>query len=322
MHKIRHYLFESNDVRIILVAFIYFISAYLGLLLAFRDPITSPVWPPVGIGLALVLFLGTRTWPGITIGSLIAYMLLFWLNGIEINIGTIQAFIIIAIGNTVEILVGRYLLKIFIKEEDPFKNTHNTFVFLIIALAMCLIGSSLGTYSLYLNELITNQDFISKWFFWWIPNVTSVLLFTPFILSWKRKFQLRITKNRIVESLIFLFCLIVFIITMSHEGLAPTIEKSLPFLIIPFLLWLSFRFNLQTILSAILLTAIFSILITINGYGPFVLETDENSILILQIFISVISITSIILSSTVYERHEAQLLIKKFNETLEHEIGS
>jgi signal transduction histidine kinase len=320
MYKIKHYLFESNDVRIILVAVIYFISAYLGLFLAFPDPITSPVWPPVGIGLALVLFLGTRTWPGITIGSMIAYMLVFWLNGIEINIGTIKAFIIIAIGNTFEILVGKYLLRVFIKEKDPFKNTLNTFVFLIIALTMCMIGSSLGTYSLYLNGLITDQNFISRWFFWWIPNVTSVLLFTPFIISWKRKFQVRMTKNRIIESAIFLIFLIIFVIIMSHRELALTIEKSYPFLIIPFLLWLSFRFNLQTILSAILITAIFSILITINGYGPFVLDTNENSILILQIFICVICITSIILSSTVYERFEAQLVIKKFNETLEAKI--
>ena len=85
MHKIKYYLLESIDVRIILVAVIYFLSAYFGLLLAFKDPITSPVWPPVGIGLALILFLGVRTWPGITIGSLIAYMLVFWLNGIEIK---------------------------------------------------------------------------------------------------------------------------------------------------------------------------------------------------------------------------------------------
>ncbi len=320
MHKIRYYLLESIDVRIILVAVIYFLSAYFGLLLAFRDPITSPVWPPVGIGLALILFLGTRTWPGITIGSLVAYMLVFWLNGIEINSGTIQASIIISIGNTIEILLGRYLIKRFIKDQDPFKNTHNTFVFLIIALIMCLIGSSLGTYSFHLNGIVDQQDFISKWFMWWIPNVTSVLLFTPFILSWKRKFNVQITRRTIIESLIFLFCMALFIVILRNEALAPTIEKSYPFLIIPFLLWLSFRFNLQTTLTGILITALSAIYITIHGQGPFVLDSNENSILILQIFIGVISITSIILSSTVYERLDAQLTIQKFNETLETKI--
>jgi signal transduction histidine kinase len=320
MHKIKYYLLESIDVRIILVAVIYFLSAYFGLLLAFRDPITSPVWPPVGIGLALILFLGVRTWPGITIGSLIAYMLVFWLNGIEINSGTIQASIIISIGNTIEILLGRYLLHLFIKDDDPFKNTHNTFVFLIIALVMCLVGSSLGTYSFHLNGIVNKQEFISQWFFWWIPNVTSVLLFTPFFLSWKRKFNLQITRRTFIESLIFLFCMALFIVILRNEALAPTIEKSYPFLIIPFLLWLSFRFNLQTTLTGILITALSAIYITINGQGPFVLDSNENSILILQIFISVISITSIILSSTVYERHDAQLTIQKFNETLETKI--
>jgi signal transduction histidine kinase len=308
------------DVRIILVAVLYFISAYFGLLLSFKDPITSPVWPPVGIGFALVLFLGTRTWPGITIGSLLAYMLVFWLNGIEVTIGTIQASTFIAIGNTLEILIGQYLLKRFIKDEDPFKNTHNTFVFLLIAMTMCLVGSSLGTYSFFLNQLITDQNFISSWFFWWIPNVTSVLLFTPFLLSWKRKFQLHITKTKIFEFFIFLLCLAVFIVILKHEELAPTIEKSYPFLIIPFLLWLSFRFNLQTTLSAILITSLSAIYITINGIGPFVLDSNVNSILILQIFISVISITSIILSSTVFERQIAQFTIQQFNETLEAKI--
>lgn len=320
MQKIKYYLLESIDVRIILVAVIYFLSAYFGLLLAFRDPITSPVWPPVGIGLALILFLGVRTWPGITIGSLIAYMLVFWLNGIEINSGTIQASIIISIGNTIEILLGRYLMIRLIKDKDPFTNTYNTFVFLIIALVMCLVGSSLGTYSFYLNGIVTKEEFISRWFFWWIPNVTSVLLFTPFLLSWKRKFILQLTQRTLFESLIFLFCLALFIVILRYETLAPTIEKSYPFLIIPFLLWLSFRFNLQTTLTGILITALSAIYFTINGYGPFVLDSNENSILILQIFISVISITSIILSSTVFERHEAQLTIQKFNETLETKI--
>lgn len=320
MHKIRHYLFQSTDIKIILVAVIYFLSAYFGLLLAFHDPITSPVWPPVGIGFSLIILLGSRTWPGITIGSLIAYMLVFWLNGIEINAGMIQASIIIAIGNTVEILFGKFLLRTFIKNEDPFKNTRDTFAFLLIALTMCLIGSSLGTYSLFLNDLFQKQDFISKWFFWWIPNVTSVLLFTPFLLSWRRRFKFEYNRQKIIESFIFILLLALFVMLLRNETLALTIEKSSPFLIIPFLLWLSFRFNLQTTLAGILFSALSAIYLTIQDQGPFVLDSNENSILILQIFISVISITSIILSSTVYERLEAQLTIQKFNETLEAKI--
>jgi len=321
MSKIRHFLMESQDLRIILVAVLYFSSAYLGLILAFRDPITSPVWPPVGVGFALILILGTRTWPGITIGSLLAYMLVFWLNNVGISIETIQATIVIAIGNTIEILVGQYLIKIFIKQEDPFTKANDTFIFLLIVLVMCLIGSSLGTYSLYLNHVVEQENIIETWFFWWIPNVASVLLFTPFILSWKRKFTFKACKSKIFEFLLFALCLSIFISVFNNQQLAPTAEKSFPFLVIPFLLWLAFRFNLQTSMAGVLITALTAIFVTVNNLGPFVLETDVNSILILQIFIGVISITSIILSSTVFERTIAQNTIKKFNETLESKIA-
>lgn len=320
MWKFRRYLSDSIDVRIILVAIVYFLSAYFGLLLAFKESIASPVWPPVGIGLALVMFLGKKTWPGITIGSLIAYMVVFWMKGIDINPGTILATAIISIGNTLEIIVGQYLMVRFIRDRDPFTNTHNTFAFLIIALVMCLIGSSIGTYSLYINRLISEVDFVSDWFFWWIPNVTSVLLFSPFLFSWQRKFRLNITKGKILESIIFIILFSAFGLMFMNETLAPTIVKSYPFLVIPFLLWLSFRFNLQTTLSAILVTSISAIYITIHGIGPFVLDSNENSILMLQIFISVISISSIVLSSTVFERLQAQLTIEKFNEILEAKI--
>jgi signal transduction histidine kinase len=74
-------------------------------------------------------------------------------------------------------------------------------------------------------------------------------------------------------------------------------------------------------MAGVLLTALSAVYFTVNGTGPFVLETNENSILILQIFIGVISITSIVLSSTVFERSVAQDTIKKFNETLESKIA-
>ncbi|MBR9997964.1 MAG: MASE1 domain-containing protein [Cyclobacteriaceae bacterium] len=320
MNKIRHFLIKSHDIRIIFTAVIYFSSAYLGLILAFQDPFTSPVWPPVGVGFALMMLLGPRVWPGITIGSLLAYMLVFWLKHVEISLATIQASIIIAVGNTSELLVGYFLSKLFIKNEDPFRKTNETFMFLLIALVMCLIGSSFGTYSLYLNEMVTREEFLQTWFYWWIPNVASVLLFTPFILAWQRRFRIRTSKAKILEFIFFLLCLSIFIAILHNQQLGPTIEKSLPFLVIPFLLWLSFRFNLQTSMAGILIAALSAIFFTINGIGPFVLETNENSILILQIFIGVISISSIVLSSTVFERWVAQETIKSFNETLESKI--
>ena len=321
MRTLNKILKESVDVRIIVVAVLYFLSAYLGILLAFRDTYSTPVWPPVGIGLALVILMGPRTWPGIMIGSLISYMLLFWLTNISFGTGSILSSTMISAGNTLEILIGYYFLRRLISEKDPFQRTSHTFIFLVVSLLMCLVGSSIGTYSLFINGYIKEDQLIQRWFFWWIPNVASVLLFTPFILSWTRGFRFKLTKGHILEILAFVVLVVSFAILLSLNKLTATVEKSTPFLAIPFLLWLAFRFNLQTSMAGILLTALSAIYFTtIAGIGPFVLDTNENSIIILQIFIGVISTTTIVLSSTVYERSVAQLTIRKFYETLETKI--
>jgi len=130
----------------------------------------------------------------------------------------------------------------------------------------------------------------------------------------------RMTKNKAIEIFIFLFIISIFAYLLNTPTLSYTIERSIPFLIMPFLLWFAFRFNLSTSMSVILISALSAIFLTVNGFGPFVLDSDINSILMLQVFTGVISITSIVLSSTVFERLQYQRAIKKFNETLEVKI--
>jgi len=122
---------ENQDLRIVLVAVLYYLAARLGFLLAFQDTNSSPVWPPSGIGFALILLLGRRSWPGITIGALVANALVFMNNndGI-ITASTISASTFIAAGNTIEVLLGYFLFKNIIKTSAPFAQTKNTIKFL------------------------------------------------------------------------------------------------------------------------------------------------------------------------------------------------
>ena len=59
---------------------------------------------------------------------------------------------------------------------------------------------------------------------------------------------------------------------------------------------------------------------TIQELGPFVMETSDNAMLILQIFISVISISTVILSATEQERTDTQLELRNLNGQLEEKI--
>jgi len=58
--------------QIALLAALYFLSAKLALALAIPPGYATPIWPPSGIALAALLLAGTRLWPGVWLGSLLA----------------------------------------------------------------------------------------------------------------------------------------------------------------------------------------------------------------------------------------------------------
>jgi signal transduction histidine kinase len=310
----------SVDARIILVAVVYYLAARLGYLFAFEDTNALPAWPPSGIAFALIILLGRQTWPGIAIGSLIANVMAFWNNPEIQPQKVILVSSLIAVCNTFEAVAGSYLVKNWIKSEFPFRSTKNAYRFLFVSLSMCFLGASIATWGLYINQLIDASKVWRTGFSWWIGNVVGILLFTPFILSMAEKISFRIPAKKMTEIGIFFLTLIGIYILLQVDYLVPALERAMPFLVLPFLLWLAFRFDLVVAITGILITSLISMHFTIHGEGPFHLGDPYNSMLLLQIFIGVMSISTIILSATVKERLEVQNKLQVFNENLESMI--
>ncbi len=224
---------------------------------------------------------------------------------------------LIAIGNTIEVVTGNYLVKHWIKDDFPFKNARNAFRFLFVTMFMCLLGAGIGTLSLYFNLAASAANLLRTGFSWWVGNVVGILLFTPIILAAAKKNAIKFSSKRAMEVGIFLLSIVGIYILLQVDYLRPTLERTLPFLVLPFLLWLAFRFELIVAIAGVLVVSLVSIYTTILGVGPFVLSDAYASMLLLQIFIGVISISTIVLSATVKERGEAQRKLLEFNENLE-----
>lgn len=309
------------DLKIIGVAVLYYLSARLGYFFAFEGSTALPAWPPSGIGFALIILLGRSSWPGITIGSLVANVMAYWNDPhlpAQVIIGMSS---LIAVGNTVEALMGNYLVKVWIKDDFPFKNAKNAFRFLFVTLIMCWFGAGIGTAGLYLNNLVLPENLLRAGISWWVGNVVGILLFTPFILACSKRLVIRFTSEKAIEVGIFVLCMTSIVLLLQVDYLLPTMERALPFLVLPFLLWLAFRFDLIVAIAGVVATALMSIYMTVSGVGPFMLSDSYNSMLLLQIFIGVISITTIILSATVKERQDAQSKLLEFNENLESMVA-
>src|SRR4051812_21175360 len=158
---------------------VYVLAARIGLSFDAAAGFASLVWPPTGISLAALLLLGTRFWPSIFIGAVIANVLTGAPMIVALSIG---------VGNTGEAVVGALLLR----RASDFGMTLETVrsvVSLVLfgALLSTLISATTGTASLYLGHIITSEKFGKVWGTWWIGDMVADLVWAPLVLVWARK---------------------------------------------------------------------------------------------------------------------------------------
>lgn len=318
--KLKAVLKYNLDFKIVLVAVAYYMAAVFGYFLAFESTHVLPTWPPSGIAFALIILLGRKSWPGITIGALIANVMAYW-NMPELPASTVIAIsTYISIGNTLEALLGNFLIQNWIKSPFPFEQTKNAFRFLFIAVLITFLGSGIGTVSLLNYGILDQSVFLTSYLSMWVGNVVGILLFTPFILALVKKYKFTLSLEKGLELALFALGGITLTFLFQIQEVNDTFSRALPFIVLPFLLWLAFRFQLVVSMSVVMLISLLAIHITTLNIGPFVLEDAYSSILLLQIYIIVVSISTIILAATVRERTEAQDNLVRFNENLEEMV--
>ena len=91
---------------VVAVAAVYFGAAKLGLTMALVAEQVTAVWPPTGIALAALVLFGNRLWPGIALGAFLANLTAH--EPLASACG-------IALGNTLEAVLGAYLLRRFVE---------------------------------------------------------------------------------------------------------------------------------------------------------------------------------------------------------------
>jgi signal transduction histidine kinase len=282
---------------------VYFIAGKLALKVAFLNASASPVWPSAGIALAALIVLGYRTWPAIFVG---AFLVNFTTAG---NIATSLG---IATGNTLEAVCGAWLVNRFAGGVTVFDRAGNVFKFALAVTISTLISPSFGVTSLALGGFAPWSNYNAIWLTWWLGDVTGDLVMAPLILLWCVGTTRRWTRGEIVEvSLLFLGLFIVA--EISFGGWFPISAKNYPvsFLYGPLLVWLAFRFTPRETATGIFILASIGIWGTLHGLGPFVLETENQSLLILQTRTAVLAITAMALAAGMAERRRAEAVIEE-----------
>ena len=271
----------------------YFLAAKLGLALALEKTVVSAVWPPAGIAIASMLLFGYRIWPAIALGAFLAN---FHADAsIFVSAG-------IAFGNTLEAVTCSALVHRFTGSRNPLKKARDIFYFLCSAVAGTVVGATIGTGVLALGNLTFGAPGY-LWLTWWLGDTVGIIVVAPLILAWGQP-PLPRWKSFDFVKLLLLLLLLAFI---SQLIFGDWLESDTPisYLALLPLLLIAFSYDERlTSLGAFLISAI-AIYATLKGHGPFVRNSTNESLLFLQLFLGVSTITSLIISAVVNERKMA-----------------
>ncbi len=289
---------------------IYFVAGYLSLKLAIVNPSASPVWPPAGIALAALLVFGYRVWPAIFIGAFL------------VNITTAGNFFTslgIASGNALEAVCGAWLVNRFAGATQVFDRPQNVFKFALAAMISTTVSPSLGVTSIALGGFAHWSNYGQIWTTWWLGDASGDLVFAPLLLLWsipttQRKWH----RAEVIEVSVLLLLLLV-LAELVFGGWLQISARNYPvsFLCGPIVIWTAFRFTPRETATGVFILSSIAIWGTLHGFGPFVMATENRSLLMLQLWTAALTITAMAIAAAIAERNRAQAGIEQQKEEVE-----
>ncbi|HEY9645268.1 MAG TPA: MASE1 domain-containing protein [Chroococcidiopsis sp.] len=295
----------TGVAAVVLLAAVYIGVAKLSLLLASLPGDITPVWPAAGISLAAILLFGYGICPGIFLGAFVLHLLTHGLSLANV-IGGLS----IATGNTLEQFLAALLLSRLVTSHQ-LERSPDVFRFAALATLAPAVSATIGSLSLGLSGLVPWESFTLVWMTWWSSNVFGVIIFTPALVFWSQWNQTRPWPWQRVGELLVLVALV-----LSLSRLAFWLKSPMEYAFIPLLVWSAFRFERQITLFLLVLICFLAMLATAQGFGPFVRPSVNESLLLLQFFVGILSLSTLTLSAVIIERQQAQERLLEVNREL------
>ncbi|MGQ0531538.1 MAG: MASE1 domain-containing protein [Caulobacteraceae bacterium] len=297
----------ARAIELVLAALVYFALARASLYFASINASATPIWPPTGLAIALLLVRGNLLLPAIVVGAFAANFT------VTPSIPTAAA---IAIGNGLEALVAAFILERWASGERVFQTPVGVGKFALVVTAVAApISATIGVSALAATGFAEWSDFLPVWVTWWLGNVAGAILIAPAVVLWAR--TLRGDEPRQFSAaglLAFAIALLVAMVALSPISPVPIGSRNaLAFLVILPLLWSALRLGLRETATMALAISSFAVWGIVAGSSPFIQPTLNGSLLLLVAFIVAATLPSLALAA---ERNASQTLLDQTRQEL------
>src|SRR3954447_10677704 len=172
-----------------LLAFAYYLAGKIGLELAYLDGAVAALWPPAGLGLAVLFLGGNRLWPGIVIGDLL-------LGDYSTPFATVLAQ---TAGNTLALVVAAVALRRLTGGRGDLARVADVLALVACAVLAAVVSGAIGPLALLLGGVIESGELWSVVRTWILGDASGVLVVAPALLTWVTVGFAGIRRREVVE---------------------------------------------------------------------------------------------------------------------------
>lgn len=306
--SLRRRIASQNSVVLVLVlALIYVFTGRMGFMFTFSPGNIMPFWPPAGLAIAMVFLFGQRLTPGVWIGSFLLDLWFFQGSNVPFFTGAMMA-ALIATGSTLQAALGAVIVRSF---RSQLNNTRSIASLVALTPVLCLIASIVGVCALWLGGSLPTSKIFSSFLTWLSGDTLGVWIFCPPLLL----FINRPPAFSMPKLLYFVLYAVVLLGVLDLLFLnSYPVSYPVAWMLYAMNVWTAFAFGRHGAMFCNLLIACMAAWGTSLGLGVFSSFGAEKSLYILQSYIATLSISSLWLSSLLYEREKAYAQLVQANQ--------
>ncbi|WP_413173932.1 MASE1 domain-containing protein [Anabaena azotica] len=293
---------------VLIIAMSYYVSSWLVLKKMSVPAFGTPVWPGTGFAIGFLLLWGRSRWFGVFLGAMLANY---------IGIKPLILALIGGIGTTIGSLITVTIIVRSTRTNYPFNQVKDVVIFSFCSLFTgTVFQSMLGVITVCLGGYEPWNHYLDVFFGWWVGDAIGILVFAPPILNFFQntvKSEVKSRHNKEMLLTVITLCIVSYFTFIRPQPLE--------YLLLPPLLWSAFRFGGKITSFLVAIISIIASLATSYRLGVFYDAALKNhSIILLQLFIGVISITVMVMLAIIAENHQYRLNLKIVNTELEQRV--
>ncbi|MGL5132415.1 MAG: MASE1 domain-containing protein, partial [Planktothrix sp.] len=261
----------------------------------------SAIWLPSGMTLAAFILFGSKIFPAIVFGSVMGLANVFNSTGSLLDIFILNIGCIL--GNYLQPFCATFVIKKYSNIQTLFISINGIIIFIITGFFSPIISAVIIIIVSVYTGFYPAENYWVSLLTIWIASGLTHLIFTPVFLI--NKIPSVSGKDKIKPRVKLFILLFVIIATSIIFWITFVKNYAVEYILLLLLILTVFTLGKKYSILMVAIVSSVAIIATALEFGPFVKASINPSLLLLQSFIGVFSVTALILSAIIDEKQQA-----------------